>query len=762
MFSGFISAVTGRDNNPVEELPQLEKTKRLLQQVIDFEMALKAMDFVIDDRPDQGLLLLEEETKKNEDGSDSTITTLAKGVIEFLEAVLGFEVEEMQKASKTLGLAEESSLKSKEHAEKLNLKASNLYAPGTVFAVTYTEACLLHALLMIFNDSVMDTAKALFKLRKAYYMLQEIFQKMGDVEDEKLKGNNKNSSNVNVPDIQFANIDIPYNLNVDEEEDPDLPTLLEIIKELRNKRIRGEHIGNTPANQIFRNHLGLENHLEDLTIDDNEKFDTIFSLDPKSTVDEFIASGVNLCYGLLQVVLSLIPPAIGSVLSVVGFKGSRVEGLRLLWNAVKFRNIHGCIALLGLMLYYDGPYQFTDTDFDIPSKTSNEVNGGTVDLLSNSAPSTFQVNISNSIGNRNNLKLSAYQAITMCDENGQYNEHLLLHPGRALVLAVLAQRALFPNGALWLLNEAKLLTSQGKLKEAVQLFDSMDISKIEMRQVKVLYIFERAITLAHLQEYERAASDLLYLIDCSDWSASLYCFFAGACFLELWRLDQQGIKKSEKAEYYKERATELIFKAPDYLGRKTYKSRDLPFDKFVLRKVAQYKIIIEELKLKDQLDSIATSPVYEILYFYNGFNRMSIENVKIAQTMLNDYHNPAIDMGNKNQELTKNLMLALIWKRLGEYEKGCDILDNKVLPEFFSVENGKVVYVKKAEDPWAYPSALYERALFTWKMKGVNSLEEVKEWLNRAINYAGDYELSTRIGMKIKAALGRVDHALEG
>lgn len=87
-------------------------------------------------------------------------------------------------------------------------------------------------------------------------------------------------------------------------------------------------------------------------------------------------------------------------------------------------------------------------------------------------------------------------------------------------------------------------------------------------------------------------------------------------------------------------------------------------------------------------------------------------------------------------------------------------MDEKVLPKFFSIQNGKVKYIKKTEDPWAYPTALYERALFTWKLEGMDGLPESKEWLLRAQGYADDYELSTRVGMKIKAAIDRVDHSL--
>lgn len=727
-----LGVLTG-DRGPAT-LTKEEKIKRILKQAHDFEVALRAMDYVLDDRAEEGFKLLE--SNEANDGTDQTINVLARGVIEFLEASLGFEAEEMKKASATLAKAEQLSLKSRQFAQKMDLKSSSIYEPGTIYAVTYAESCLLHALLMIFSESMIEAAKALLKLRKAYYMLQEIFQDIRKKEKEKKAGLPKYSSSVNESETSissstssFSLVDIPYELSNEQQQDQKVLEFAERIHNMRIKRLTGAHIGNTPAINRLRNELGLDGDkfiTEESEIDEFTPLSEDLDLS-QATIDEFIHSGVNLCYGILQVVLSLLPSSIGAVLSVIGFRGSRENGLRLVWRATKHRNIHGCIGLLALMFYYDGPFQFTDADFDIPATDSKAL-----------------------------TRIVTNETILEGDMDGQ----TLLHPNKILEDALLQSRALFPNSALWLLNEATMLSGKGRLRDAVKLMDSIDADKIQMRQVKSLMIFNRAIFLVHLHEYDRAAKDLLSLLDISSWSHALYYYFAGCCYLEIYRMNQLGVKKVEDPESYKKKAIKYIFGAPGLLLNNTSKSKPLPFDKFMLRKVNQFKALQKILKLDNPLDAIGTSPVHELAYFYNGYNRMSRKDLEITHKMLTEYNNPAIDKKDDDQELIKNLLVSLTLRRLGNVKEGCELLEKMVLPKCFSIENGKTKYVKKTEDPWLYPTALYERALFTWKLKQMDGLGEAKEWLIRAQNYADDYELSTRVEMKIKAAIDRVEHAL--
>lgn len=725
MFRVF-NALTGAGSPKATELSGEERTKFILQQAHDFEIALQAMDYVLDDNAEVGLKLLADNQATSP--GDATVGALAKGVIEFLEATLGFEPEVMKKASTTLAEAEQLSLKSRAKLQKLNIKTSSLYPPGTEYAVTYTESCLLHALLMLFSESMVEGAKALFKLRKAYHMLQDILKEINASEKRKrssiyLQEINESTASFISSGTCFTSYDIPYKLTPEEEQDKELLDLANKVYSLRRKRLCGAHIGNSPAINRLRDDVGAaslkkgsdEETQEFQLLSDNANIN-------QATMDEFIHSGVNLCFGILQVVLSLIPPAIGAVLSVVGFHCSREEGLRLVWKSTKDRNIHGGIGLLGLLFYYDGPFQFTDIDFDIPAARDD------------------------------NLPVTEMDRPT------------LLHPGKILTSALLQARALFPNSALWLLQEARMLSKQGRLKEAVDLLDSIDHNTIEMKQVKALIVFEKATTLVYMHEFERGAETMLIMLSISEWSHALYTYFAGCCYLEMFRKYEMGIlngeNAAEKKAYYKERATDLVFESANMVGKKKFMSKILPLDRFLLRKVDQFKKFQSIIKSSDPLDSIGVSPVHELIYFYNGYNRMTMKELNLSLKSLTEYRNPTIDLQNPDQELIKDLLTSLVLRRTGKIEEGCKILDTQVLPQLFTIQNDKVKYIKKTEDPWVYPTAFYERALFSWKLKGMNGLHEAHEWLIRAQNYQDDYELSTRIGMKIKAAKDRVEESI--
>ncbi|AOA61060.1 hypothetical protein PP7435_CHR1-0949 [Komagataella phaffii CBS 7435] len=726
-----------------------EAADKLMHEAYNFETALKAMDYVLDDRTSIGIDLLSNH-------KEIAIQKLALGVIQFLEATLGFEPETMKKANETLIEAESMCWKEKQNNEKWNLKTSSIYPPGTEYAVTYAEANLLNALLMLLSESAIESVKALYKLRRAYHTLDEITrstEKLTGVSIEQdlvylsASANGSTSSLSSAPSEKttasgFAEVHLP--LNPQQKKDEKLIKRYEKIYNMKLKRIEGSHIGNSPAKERLRNDLGYK-----------ESGNTTPELDREQTqqnhdhsvIDEFIHSGVNLCFGILQVVLSLVPPTIGKVLSVVGFKGSREMGLKMLWKASDQRNIHGGIGLLALLVFYDGPFQFTDVDFDVPTLTEK------VDT-----PESPNVGRSLSLRKMNTETRAAIGA----------GQPTLLHPGKKLSTALLKARALFPNSGLWLLQEGRMLASAGRLEEAVDLMDALD-KKIEMKQVEALLIFDRAMILCFLHRYERAAKDFIKLVDINAWSHGLYYYFAGACYLEAYRMcETKNIPKNgkdqvnpSKQEWYKEQASKYLLEAPELVGRRKFMAKTMPFDRFLIRKVKG----IKEASAKygtSSVDSVGTSLIHELNYFWNGYNRMPPEHLELALKMLGysaKNNSPfSSNLGrtlpeSKEESMIRYTLQSITLRRLGRINEGEKLLD--VVIGNITGSDGKLL--KLHHDPWLYPASLYEKALFVWKRESTGGLAQSRKWLKQAEDYSDDYELSTRIGMKIKSAIDRLE-----
>lgn len=769
----------------------------ILNEYHNFELVLKAMDYVLDDQGKKGIDLINKSMAENK--SKDAIHVLGLGVIQFLEATMGFETETMKLAQATLSESENLSYKNKTLHEKLQLKTSSIYPPGTQYAVTYAEANLLNALIMLLSESVIESAKALYKLRKAYHTLDEINKSIirhkktsslynsskPSASTPNLSSTNNSSisslyekvdssfSDLNLNDNDLKFKCIPVKLTEKQKNDVRFLKLTEKIYQLRKSRFVGDNIGNSAALTRERDDIGLKQPEEsnestesdtqndesdesfvDASEQEESNHECLFKTD-SLTIDEFIHSGVNLCFGILQVVLSLIPPAIGKVLAIVGFKGSRENGLRMLWNATNERNIHGAIATLGLLVFYDGPFQFTDTDFDVPS-TGGEKNDNRVDAKS--------------------IQSHAF------DMTG---EATLLHPGKKLEKILLRARAYFPNSVLWLLQEGRMLASRGRLIEAVNLMNSASnpgARKIEMKQAEALLVFDKAMILVYLHRYDEAAENFIKMVSLNSWSHGLYMYMAGSCYLENYRMCRMGLYKlkdnedlAEKTEYFKKLAKKYLLKGPEYLENNNKKSgffsnKKMPMDKYMIRKMEAISKTQKRYPKLDFVDCIGSSLVHEFSYFWNAYNRMDEDNLDLSYKMLTYSSDKSFALipEAESESLIRVFFQSLILRRLGKVNEGAKLLDEHVIKdnvliyEGQNVEiplNGKLTakYNKRIEDPWLYPTALYERAIFTWKLDGLSNIEEVKEWLTKALNYAEDYELSSRTGMRIKAAMDRLE-----
>lgn len=706
----------------------------LLDDAIALEHALKAMDLLMDDRINETEDLLQDD--------NSAFCKLAKGVISFIEAILGFEPDVIKKACDMLYEAEQAAYKERQKAIKNNKVSSSRFPPGLEYSVAYAEAQLLSAITLFLSESVIDSAKALYRLRKAYQTFDQVSKELSSTSLQDTLTSAISASTPNLLNTSKGNLSKQASMaslrgkgvTVDDGiltmESLRIPEVASRAKKFHRARLeRGKKLTGDDQSHLAQ----IEKALADLTFEN-----TGSQKAGQETVDEYIVSAINACYGILQLVISIIPPGIGRVLSIVGFNGDKDEALTMLWKATSHTNIHGCIALLALLQFYDGPTQVSD--IELPrTKPENTVKDETTDDFL--IPTNFDD----------------------IDETK-----------RCLKAALSRASNHYSHGALWQLQEGRMKASESKLKEAVAIMDDTSRGPINLRQVEGLMLFDKTMFILALHGYETAAPNYLRLIDLNTWSHMFYTYLSGICQVEIYRANKTS--NPEKAAEAKKKALKCFEDAPSYFhSKKKILSKPMPFDTFVLRKLKLWKEVSEKNKV-DLIDAIGTSPSHEIIYFWNGFGRMPEDELENALKILgytgkagagfsSSEGEPVIEEV-EDESLVRYLLQSITLRNLKRIDEGYELLKAQVLPKIYheTPEKGhyksgipKVTFLKNCREPWLAPSAIYEMAVFEWTIHGASKIDLVRDYLEMANSWSDDYELSTRVGLKIKSALSRLE-----
>lgn len=162
------------------------------------------------------------------------------------------------------------------------------YPPGAEFALCHAEAQLMAAVVGVLSESVVESMKAFYKLRTAYKTLEGILDQMSKMQT---------------------------------------PTQLDGAGQSRQNLANG-----TSGDKIRENELlipGSETRSSSASIRSAKSVSRPGSRSRPSTsymqqdvlVDEFVTSGVNLCFGVLLLLLGMVPPSMRTIMSIVGFRG---------------------------------------------------------------------------------------------------------------------------------------------------------------------------------------------------------------------------------------------------------------------------------------------------------------------------------------------------------------------------------------------------------------------------------------------------------
>lgn len=565
-----------------------------------------------------------------------------------MKSILGFEQDIMKEAAEKLEEAEATAWADLRKAQKgANGAQTSIYPPGSQYALCHAQAQLMAAVVGILNISLVEAMKSFYKLRKAFVTLDSLIA----AERRALNGSIGHGSQTSL-NSQPSRKHIPGGFD-DEDDSSENETSKKVLDQVTNQvppretkpageddsdlefqdaceELPGARLPN--ANENFAQVSNADDKTFKPLVGDELPDSTVFT-DP---VDIWVHSGTYLCYGVLLLLISLVPPVFSKVLHIIGFKGDRERGIRMLWQSTKFENVNGAVAGLVLLGYYN-----------------NLV--GTCDIL---PASTAE------------------------------GEDILGHPTKRCRALLDEMRLQYPASRLWRVEDGRMQAGARDLDGAIRTLELNADSKV--KQVTAMAMFEKALCQMYSHRYSDCAASFMNCKEMNNWSHCLYYLIAGGCYVCLYR--EARASDPTAAKEFKRKATEYIKKAPTVAGKKRFLAKPGPFDVFVMRKVQKWEERSKEWKC-DLIDAIGVSPIEEMIYLWNGTRKMhtsglqkSLQALAWSQTSYPDRHQSDLD-----EIAVHGLLTATVTRAMGDLVSAREILNTTVL------NHDKQVHIRTSE-----------------------------------------------------------------
>ena len=645
-------------------------------------------------------------------------------MVAFLRATLGFESEIMREgvlvlpsrssrllmpnassAAERLAEAETSASTDQRRAQKdSHTYRSAIYPPGAEFALCHAQTQLMSAVLAVLNESLTESIKGFYKLRKAYVTLNGIL----DAEARYMK--NKSGMDINTPsrtslDSFRSNRSaqstkaVPGGFGDATSKPPSIRSFQPSIQSSSDGTAAKQdgYVNSAQddddEDEFYDADDGMTAKVENLSLNGAGPLSAkdlpapkipathgMLDHDPDSDVfanpiDVFIHSGANLCFGLLLVMIAMIPPAFGKLLFIIGFHGDKDRGIRMLWQASKFHNINGAMAGLIVLGYYN---TFI----------------GMSDVIPDSDPTSID-----------QMAVEGY-------------------PKQRCEALLAEMRRRHPKSHLWLLEEARMQAANRHLSTAVSILDKS--TKSPLKQVEALEMFEKSLDAMYMHDYALCAKSFINCVHLNNWSHTLYYYIAGAANVEMYR--QHRISNPAEAAGYATKATELLKLAPKHAGKKKFMARQLPFDVFVTRKVQKWESRARDWNVP-LIDAVGVSPVEEMIFLWNGYKRMDSSQLEQSLSRLSwsETSNPQWIREGPDEKAILSVLRGTTLRNMERYDEAKKVLRSGVL----SYDKNELKGGSK--DDWTAPAANYEMGVNCWMQRGEARREgkeaDVKKWV---------------------------------
>ena len=315
---------------------------------------------------------------------------------------------------------------------------------GAEYTLCIALSLMMSAVVSFLSESVVESLRGAYKLRKSYQLLHKLYDMILEVDGIDSNGTTK---------VATPHYDSPEDSDddfVDASDDlKDLATPTQLSQsveamslsegETKSEQISLGSTQTTPISSPSRRSSTIDRRASITTI---ETFHDIPS-PPSDTItltDQTIYAGTLMALGSIMLLISLLPPSLSRLLSIIGFRGSRSQALSMLWKVSSYPSPFGSLATFVLGSYYGNIVQNSDIVSDEYSATGG-TGGATLERLHSN---------------------------------------------------IMEVRRRYPASALWAVEEARMESIKGNLEEVVRRLSSLKV-KSQMPQIESLVVFEGAL-----------------------------------------------------------------------------------------------------------------------------------------------------------------------------------------------------------------------------------------------------------------------------
>ncbi|KAI5121532.1 hypothetical protein M0805_002592 [Coniferiporia weirii] len=425
-----------------------------------------------------------EEARAQLASDDSPFHLMGLGVCAFLEAALGMETGLMSEAARCLSESE-ASAKKQSKATRATNSGKGSFPAGIEFEILQADAVVLQGLVHALSESYMGYLQCLYALNNAHSKFTKLYKTVFPTGLDSY--------------ITPAASPLP-------SRNPSTPSLASASSSKHSAETASAASASSKGGSFFgRWAISAPASPQPKPV-----------AQPEGPVEELIVSGAAFGFGLFNLIFSLLPAKMKTVVGFFGFQHDRRLALQALAVSAARKDVHSVFAGLALMSYH-----------------------GVV------------------------LLLTGYQA----------DEAHIVKQYRAIVESVSAR---YPDGALWILNRAKILRMTYDPEGAISVLqDGLRPERHgHFQQADALLVFELAWTLLSQRRYQEAADMFLRMTDINSWSHATYYAIAGGCYVSLGN---------------RAKAKELFDEVPALLEKRKIGGKDLPMEVLIRKKLAFYK-----------------------------------------------------------------------------------------------------------------------------------------------------------------------------